>query len=60
MYYSNCRYMYYSDWGTYPRIERSSLAGRNQHVIIGTNVGWANGLNIDHQEDMLYWADAKL
>ena len=52
--------MYYSDWGTYPRIERSSLAGRNQHVIIGTNVGWANGLNIDHQEDMLYWADAKL
>lgn len=53
-------YMYYTDWGRFPRIERSSLAGRNQQVLVSTGLGWPNGLTIDFEEDKLYWADAQL
>ena len=52
--------MYFSDWGAFPRIERASLSGRNRKVIISRNVGWPNGLNLDHDEAKLYWADALL
>ena len=43
-----------------PRIERASLSGRNRLAIISSGVGWPNGLNIDHDEELLYWADARL
>ena len=28
--------------------------------VITTNIGWPNGLTIDHEEDKIYWVDAKL
>ena len=52
--------MYYSDWGRFPRIERASLAGRGQTVIVQGQLGWPNGLTIDYEESKLYWADAFL
>ena len=55
-----CRHLYYTDWGALPRIERASLSGRNRLAIISSGVGWPNGLNIDHDEELLYWADARL
>ena len=54
------RHMYYTDWGRNPRIERASMAGRNPQQLINTDVGWPNGLTIDFDEDMMYWADALL
>ena len=52
--------MYYTDWGRNPRIERASMAGRNPQQLINTDLGWPNGLTIDFDEDMMYWADALL
>ncbi len=54
------RFMYYSDWGRYPRIERATLAGRDATPLITSQVGWPNGLTIDFEDDKMYWADALL
>lgn len=34
------------------------MAGNFRTTIIETDLGWPNGLSIDYDEDMLYWADA--
>ena len=52
------RYMYYSDWGRNPRIERASMSGRGQTIVVQGDLGWPNGLTIDYDENKLYWADA--
>ena len=52
--------MYYSDWGRFPRIERASMSGRGQLILVQGSLGWPNGLTIDYDESKLYWADAML
>lgn len=52
--------MYYTDWGVKPRITIVGMDGSQSVDIITDNIGWPNGLAIDHGTDRLYWADAKL
>ncbi|XP_072435639.1 low-density lipoprotein receptor-related protein 2a isoform X3 [Chiloscyllium punctatum] len=56
-----CRgYMYWTDWGTNPKIERATLGGSFRIPIINTNLVWPNGLTIDYEDQKLYWADGSL
>ena len=52
-------YLFWSDWGESPRIERSELDGSGRRAVITTNVVWPNGLTVDKPSARLYWADAK-
>lgn len=54
------RFLFWTDWGKQPRIERADLDGKNRKPIIETKIYWPNGLAIDLTRDRLYFADAHL
>ena len=41
-----CRYLYWTDWGNVPKIERSYLDGDSRTALITSNLQWPNGLTI--------------
>ncbi|XP_048480934.1 low-density lipoprotein receptor-related protein 4 [Plutella xylostella] len=51
-------YLYWSDWGESPNIERSYLDGSQRRIIVKEDLGFPNGLTIDYRERRLYWTDA--
>lgn len=53
------RYMYWTDWGEIPKIERAALDGSDRVVLVNTSLGWPNGLALDYAEGTIYWGDAK-
>jgi hypothetical protein len=61
-YFVLLRYVYWSDWGNNPRIERGSMDGAasSRQVLVNTNVGWVNGLTIDYTIYRVFWVDAKV
>ena len=56
------RFMYWTDWGEVPKIERAGMDGSlsTRSVIVDDNIYWPNGLTMDYEESKIYWADAKL
>ncbi|XP_037050178.1 very low-density lipoprotein receptor-like isoform X9 [Bradysia coprophila] len=53
-------WMYWTDWGSSPRIERAGMDGTHRQAIVSSNVKWANGLTLDLVRERVYWVDAKL
>ncbi|UYV71351.1 LRP6 [Cordylochernes scorpioides] len=53
-------YIYWSDWGNKPMIERAYLDGTHRSSLITTDVKWPNALALDFAQKKLYWADAGL
>nr|BAN20688.1 low-density lipoprotein receptor [Riptortus pedestris] len=53
-------WMFWSDWGKTPRIERAGLDGSHRITIVSYDVEWPNGLALDLVKRRLYWIDAKL
>ena len=51
---SKSRYIFWTDWGRWPRIERAGLDGSNRTVIISSKTYWPNGLAIDLIRERLY------
>ena len=56
------RYMYWTDWGEVPKIEKAGMDGSDdsRSVLIDEDIVWPNGLTIDYDDSKLYWVDAKL
>ena len=54
------RYMWWTDWGHEPKIERAFLDGTNREAIIDKGLEWPNGIAVDFKERKLYWGDARL
>ena len=54
------RMMYWTDWGTSPKIEKASMDGTLRTVIHSTGVIWPNGLTLDYTTQTLYWVDASI
>ena len=52
------RWMYWTDWGSSPRIERASMDGTSRSTLHNTGLQWPNGLTLDLTTQILYWADA--
>ena len=54
--------MFWTDWGEFPRIERSSMDGNpeSRMIIVENDLSWPNGLTLDYENKFLYWIDARL
>lgn len=52
--------MFWTDWGTVPKIERAHMNGHGQTTIVSGDLSWPNGLVIDEASQTLFWADAGL
>ena len=57
--YINSRYMYWTDWGVFPRIERARMNGEERIDLVNHTLGSPTGITLDHVYNKLYWADAK-
>ncbi|VDI38277.1 Hypothetical predicted protein [Mytilus galloprovincialis] len=54
------RWIYFSDWGSIPKIEKCMFDGSNRQTIITTDLKWPNGIALDRCKKRLYWCDAGL
>lgn len=52
--------MYWSDWGTYPKIERANMDGSSRTTLVSSGLIWVNSLALDFKKRLLYWCDARL
>ena len=53
--------MFWTDWGSTPKIERATLAGTNRTLLIDLTSSvqnWPNAIILDYLEDRIYWIDA--
>ncbi|KPP76751.1 low-density lipoprotein receptor-related protein 2-like, partial [Scleropages formosus] len=57
---NDAHFMFWTDWGTNPRIEKASMDGKVRSTIISDKLYWPNGLTIDYPNKLLYFADAYL
>ncbi|XP_022317030.2 low-density lipoprotein receptor-like isoform X2 [Crassostrea virginica] len=55
-------WMYFSDWGKDPKIERIGMDGNpaSRKAIVKEDIVWPNGLCLDYASERIYWIDAKL
>lgn len=53
-------WMFWTDWGTTPKIERAGMDGSHRQTIVTYEVKWPNGLTLDLVKKRVYWVDAKL
>ncbi len=56
----DARYIFWTEWGEYPRIERAGMDGSDRKTIIDTKIYWPNGLALDIPTKRVYFADSKL
>ncbi|XP_066588132.1 low-density lipoprotein receptor-related protein 2 isoform X2 [Prorops nasuta] len=56
----DARWLFWTDWGENPRIERIGMDGTNRSTIISTKIYWPNGLALDIANKRIYFADSKL
>lgn len=53
--------MFWTNWNEQrPSIMRSTLAGKNMRIIIGSDVLTPNGLTVDHKAEKLFFSDGNL
>lgn len=53
-------WLFWTDWGENPRVERVGMDGRDRSAIITTKIYWPNGLALDVAAKRVYFADSKL
>ena len=60
---TNCCYvrkMYWSDWGSSPKIEQANMDSSARKTLVSSGLVWVNSLSLDFQNKLLYWCDARL
>ena len=55
---SHCRYLFWSDVGSLPKIERSTLSGTGRKTIMSQGIVYPMTSDIDIASSMLYWVDS--
>ncbi|KRT81663.1 EGF-like domain containing protein [Oryctes borbonicus] len=53
-------WMFWTDWGSVPKIERAGMDGSHRQTIVSYDIKWPNGLTLDLVKRRVYWVDAKL
>ena len=53
---ADARWLFWTDWGEYPRIERIGMDGSLRQTIISTKIYWPNGLALDIPTKRVYFA----
>lgn len=51
------RYLFWTDGGQSPKIERALLDGRNRTVLASESLASPRGLTVDYTNNFLYWTD---
>ncbi|XP_071157151.1 scavenger receptor cysteine-rich domain-containing protein DMBT1-like [Mytilus edulis] len=51
--------MYWTDWGSSPKIEKANYDGSNRQILVNSSLGWPNGLALDTSAGKIYWIDGK-
>ncbi|XP_071943214.1 low-density lipoprotein receptor-related protein 2-like [Antedon mediterranea] len=54
------RYVFWTDWGTNPRIERVDMDGTGRTQIVTDKLYWPNAVTIDYPNTRIYFADSRL
>ena len=54
------RKMYWSDWGSSPKIEQNNMDGSARIILVSSGLTWVNSLAMDYQSRLLYWCDGYL
>lgn len=54
------RYLFWTDGGQTPKIERALLDGTNRTVLATESLASPRGLTVDYTNDFLYWTDDTL
>ena len=49
--------LFWTDCGSGPKIEKSSLAGENRETLVSTKIRLPNDIAVDHTSKRLYWID---
>lgn len=44
-----CSYLFWTEWGQYPRIEQSRLDGSQRAILVNVSISWPNGISIDYE-----------
>ena len=57
---SSFRKMYWSDWGSFPKIEQANMDSSSRTTLVSSGLVWVNSLALDFQNRLLYWCDASL
>ena len=57
---ASCSWLFWTDWGGSPKVERMSMDGTAHTTIISTDIVWPSGLAIDYTTHTLFWSDASL
>lgn len=53
-------WLYWSDWGASPRIERAGMDGSHRQVLVDSHIKWPNGITLDRVDRRLFWVDGKM
>ena len=55
-------YMFWTDWGEYPKIERCGMNGdpSTRKILVDNDLVWPNGLTLDYETKRVYWVEAQL
>ena len=53
-------WLFWSDYGDRPRIEKAGMDGSSRVELVTENVMWPNSITLDLVQERLYWVDAKL
>ena len=51
--------MYWTDWGSSPKIEKAEMTGKQRVVIVNSGLQVPNGLTLDPSKNRLYWVDGR-
>ena len=54
------REIFWTDWGSPAKIEKSSMDGTNRQALHSTGLVWPNGITLDYATRRVYWVDAFL
>ena len=50
--------MFWTDWGTQPKIEKATLSGNQRVSIVTSDLYWPNGIELDRGNQQIFWVDA--
>lgn len=48
-------WMFWTDWGSTPKIERAGMDGTHRQTVVSFDVKWPNGLTLDLVRKRVYW-----
>ncbi|XP_030828965.1 uncharacterized protein LOC593350 [Strongylocentrotus purpuratus] len=51
-------YLFWTDSGSRPKVERSNLAGGGRLQLVSTNILRPSGITVDYETDLVYWVDS--